>query len=147
MENRQRPRIAYYTINDPMDKRSWSGLTYFIGQTLQKNIGDVHFLGPVKIPWLLDKTFRGIQKFTRFVFKTEYIPKYSFLKNMYASRVLKKKMRGRQYDFLFAPAAASELGCLNTNLPIIYFGDATYKLYSETYEKEFRNLNSVSRLE
>jgi glycosyltransferase involved in cell wall biosynthesis len=147
MESYRRPRIAYYTINDPLDKRSWSGLTYFIGQILQKNIGEVHFLGPVRIPWILDKTFRAIQKFTRFVFKTEYIPKYSLLKNVYASLVLKKKMKGRQYDFLFAPAAASELAYLKTNLPIIYFGDATYKLYSETYEKEFKNLNSFSRRE
>lgn len=118
-----------------------------MGQTLQKNVGEVHFLGPVKIPWLLDKTFRGIQKLTRGIFKTEWIPKYSLLKNRYASWVLKRKMKGQQYDFLFAPAAASELAYLNTNVPIIYFGDATYKSYSETYAREFKNLNSFSRWE
>lgn len=147
MKNSRRRKIAYYSINDPLDKRSWSGITYYLGQTLQQNVGDVHFLGPVKIPWILDKAFRGIQKFTRVFFKTEWIPKYSFLKNRYAALILKRKMKGRQYDFLFAPAAASELACLNTHLPVIYFGDATYKIYSETYEKEFKNLNSVSRWE
>ena len=147
MENIKRPRIAYYTINDPLDKRSWSGATYYMGQALNNNVGDVDFLGPVKIPWFLDKTFRVIQKCTRFIFKTEWIPKYSLLKNIYAVRYLKKKMKGRQYDFLIAPAAASELAYLNTNIPIIYFGDATYKVYSETYKKEFRHLNSFSRWE
>lgn len=143
----QRPKIAYYTISDPLDKRSWSGATYFMGQAMQRNIGDVHFLGPVKIPWVLDKTFRALQKLSRFFFKTEWIPKYSLLKNIYAARVLKRKMKGRAYDFLFAPAAASELAYLYTALPIIYFGDATYKAYSDTYHKEFKNLNSFSRWE
>jgi glycosyltransferase involved in cell wall biosynthesis len=56
-------------------------------------------------------------------------------------------MKGRVYNFLIAPAAASELAYLKTNLPIIYFGDATYKAYSEIYEKEFKDLNSFSRWE
>ena len=147
-ENSPRRKIAYYTMNDPLDKRTWSGITYYMGQALQRNVGDVYFLGPVKIPWVMDKTFRGIQKLTRFFFSTEYIPKYSLLKNMYVSRILKRRMKGQQYDLLFAPAAASELAYINkTGLPVIYFGDATYKIYSETYKKEFHKLNSFSRWE
>ena len=147
MENLSRKKIAYYTINDPMDKRSWSGTTYYLGKSLQKNIGDVDFLGPVKIPWLLDKTLRGLQKLSRFFFKVEYIPKYSLLKNVYAARCLKRKMKKHQYDFLVAPGAAPELAYLNTCLPVIYYGDATYKIYSEDYEKEFKNLSLISRWE
>ncbi|WP_210521512.1 glycosyltransferase family 4 protein [Hymenobacter terricola] len=147
METMNRKRIAYFSINDPLDKRSWSGITYYLGQTLQKNIGEVDFLGPVPIPWVLDKTLRGMAKFARLVFKTEYIPKYSLLKNVYASLYLRRKMRGRHYDFLLAPAAASELAYCRTRLPIIYFGDATYQLYSTFYKKEFENLNAFSRWE
>ncbi|MBE7171072.1 MAG: glycosyltransferase family 4 protein [Williamsia sp.] len=147
LENTSRRKIAYYSINDPLDKRSWSGITYYLGQTLQKNIGEVHFLGPVKIPWFLDKTFRALQKLSRFFFRSEWIPKYSLLKNIYACWILKRKMKGHDYDLLVAPAAASELGYLNTRLPIVYFGDATYKAYSETYEKEFKGSNKFSRWE
>ncbi|MDQ6901827.1 MAG: glycosyltransferase family 4 protein [Bacteroidota bacterium] len=146
-QNSRRPEIAYYSINDPLDKRSWSGATYYVGQTLSRHVGNVHFLGPVKIPWLLDKTFRGLQKLSRFFFKTEWIPKYSLLKNKYAAKILKKKMKGRHYDFLIGPAAASELGCLNTNIPVVYFGDATYKIYSENYKKEFKSQNAFSKWE
>lgn len=142
-----RPKIAYYSINDPLDKRSWSGATYYLGQSLAKNIGDVHFLGPVKVPWLLDKTLRAIQKLTRILSKTQWIPKYSLLKNIYAVKQLKKKMKGHHYDFLIAPAAASELAYLKTTIPVIYYGDATYKIYSEAYLKEFKSLNSFSRWE
>ena len=147
MENSGRRKIAYYSFNDPLDKRSWSGTTYYMGQALQRNVGDVHFLGPVKIPWLLDKTFRALQKLSRFFFRSEWIPKYSLLKNIYASIILKRKMKGQSYDLLVAPAAAPELGYLNTELPIVYFGDATYKAYSETYEKEFKGSNKFSRWE
>ncbi|MDQ6762319.1 MAG: glycosyltransferase family 4 protein [Bacteroidota bacterium] len=146
-EIKNQTRIAYYSINDPLDKRSWSGATYYLGQSIKRNIGDIHFLGPVKIPWILDKTFRAIQKLSRFFFKTEWIPKYSLIKNIYAAGILKKKMKGHHYDFLLAPAAAPELGYLNTDIPIVYFGDATYKIYSETYKKEFKDLNSFSRWE
>jgi glycosyltransferase involved in cell wall biosynthesis len=142
-----RPRIAYYSIFDPLDKRSWSGIPYYMGKVLQCYVGDVHFLGPVKFPWVLDKTLRGMQKLSRLFFKREYIPKYSFLKNAYASYYLKKKMKGHTYDLLLAPAAASELGLLTTNIPVIYFGDATYKLYSAYYKKEFNNQGFLSRWE
>jgi glycosyltransferase involved in cell wall biosynthesis len=140
-------RIAYYSINDPLDKRSWSGITYYMGQAIKKDIGEVDFLGPVHIPWVLDKAFRAVQKLSRFFFGAEWIPKYSLAKNIYAARKLEKKMKGRQYDLLLAPAAAPELAYLRTHLPIIYYGDATYKNYSEMYEKEFKNLSSFSKWE
>ena len=147
MHTPTRRKIAYYTINDPLDKRSWSGITWYLGQALQSKIGDVHFVGPVKIPWLLDKLIRVLQKTSRAVFGVEWIPKYSLIKNIYASISLKRKMRGQHYDFVFAPAAAPELAYLKTNVPIIYFGDATYKIYSDTYKKEFRNAGSFTKWE
>ncbi len=147
MQPARRRKIAYYTINDPLDKRSWSGITYYLGQTLQQRVGDVDFLGPVPIPWVLDKACRALQKTSRALFGSEWIPKYSLLKNMYAAWYLGRKMKGHHYDFVMAPSAAPELAYLNTKVPIVYFGDATYKIYSETYAKEFANLGAISRWE
>lgn len=147
MEKLSRVKIAYYCLNDPLDKRSWSGIPYYLGKTLHKNIGDVHFLGPVKVPWVLEKTMRGIMKFTRRFLQLEYFPQYSLLKNKYASWYLKRKMKGRKYDFLVAPAAASELAYLTTDLPIIYFGDATFKAYSSTYKTVFDKVVPFSKWE
>jgi glycosyltransferase involved in cell wall biosynthesis len=147
MQPARRRKIAYYTINDPLDKRSWSGITYYLSQTLQQHVGDVEVLGPVPIPWLLDKTCRALQKTSRLFFRSEWIPKYSLLKNVYASWYLGRKMKGKQYDFIMAPSAAPELAYLTTSVPIIYFGDATYKVYSDTYAKESANLGAISRWE
>lgn len=146
-QSSHRPKIAYLSVNDPLDKRSWSGTTYYIGQTFQRNIGDVHFLGPVRVPWLIDKTLRAIAKFTRIVFKKEYATKYSLLLSWYSSRILKRKMKGREYDFIVAPAAATELSYFNTHLPVVYISDTTFRLISNYYKDDFKNLSPVSRWE
>lgn len=143
----RRLRIAFFCYYNPLDKRSWSGIPFYLGQTLQKNVGDVDFLGPVKTPWILDKFLRGIAKFTRIVLKREYITKYSILLNIHATWYLKKKMKGKHYDFLIAPASAPQLGLLKTKVPIIYFGDSTYRNYSTNYKREFKNLLGFSKWE
>jgi glycosyltransferase involved in cell wall biosynthesis len=144
---KKRSRIAFFCYYDPLDKRSWSGIPFYLGQTLQKNVGDVDYLGPVQTPWIIDKFLRAVAKFTRIVFKKEYIAKYSILLNVYAVWLLKRKMRGKHYDFLIAPASASQLGLLRTKIPVVYFGDATYRNYSTNYQKEFKNLAGFSRWE
>ena len=62
-------KIAYLALNDPLDKRSWSGTTYYIANALQKNGNDVDFLGPIKLPKWLDKVLRAMAKITRIIFK------------------------------------------------------------------------------
>lgn len=143
----QRIRIAYYCANDPMDKRSWSGITYYMGRSLQRHVGEVDLLGPVPLPYWLDKTLRGIAKINRILFKKEYATKYSALLGRYNARELKRRMRGKQYDCIVAPAASTELSFLDTDLPIIYFSDATFYRIREYYQWEFRNLSAYSKRE
>jgi glycosyltransferase involved in cell wall biosynthesis len=142
-----RLKIAYLTVNDPLDKRSWSGITYYLGQSLQRNVGDVDFLGPIKQPWLLDKYLRALAKFSRIVFKKEYNTKYSLILSWYAGRALRKKMKGRQYDCVVAPAASTEFAFFKSDFPSVYVSDTTFILISNFYKKEFENLSSFSRWE
>jgi glycosyltransferase involved in cell wall biosynthesis len=140
-------RIAFLSVNDPLDRRSWSGTTYYIGQTLKNRVGDVHFLGPVKIPRWLDKVLRAIAKSNRILFRREYAVKYSLLLSWYTSRQLKKRMKGREYDCIVAPAASTELSYFRTRLPVIYISDTTFLLISNYYAREFRDLLPFSRWE
>jgi glycosyltransferase involved in cell wall biosynthesis len=141
-----RPRIAFFSVNDPLDKRSWSGITYYMGQSLQRNVGDVDFLGPVKFPRLLDKVLRGIAKFNRIVFKEEYYTKYSLLQNLYSTWYLRKKMKGKAYDFICAPASSPALAYFKTDLPIVHLQDATFHLLSNYY-REFEKASRFTRWE
>lgn len=142
-DNPKRIRIAYFCVNDPMDKRSWSGITYYLGQSLQRNIGDVDFLGPVKFPNWLDKTLRGIAKIIRVCFKKEYYVKYSLLQNWYSTWYLTRKMKGREYDLICAPASSPALGYFKTALPIFHIHDATFKGLTQSY-KEFEKASRIS---
>jgi glycosyltransferase involved in cell wall biosynthesis len=143
----RRIKIAYLTVNDPLDKRSWSGITYYLGQSLQRNVGDVDFLGPVKFPWWVEKIVRAIAKFTRIVFKKEYNTKYSLLLSWYAAKALRKKMQGRKYDCVVAPAASTEFSFFPSDLPSVYVSDTTFRLISNYYKNEFEKISSFSRWE
>ena len=87
--------IAFYTIVDPLDKRSWSGIPYYLGKAFEEHGYKVHFLGPVKMPRLLNKFFRAFAKLNRIVFNSEYYVKHSLLWGWYAGRVLRKKMKSK----------------------------------------------------
>jgi len=140
-------KIAYLALNDPLDKRSWSGTTYYIAKALQKNGNDVDFLGPIKLPKWLDKVLRAMAKTTRIIFRKEYITKYSLLLSWYSSRQFTKKLRGKTYDCICAPAASAELGFLKTKLPVIYITDATFELVSNYDYGEFNKMSWFSKVE
>ena len=143
----RRIKIAYLTVNDPLDKRSWSGITYYLGQSLQRNVGDVDFLGPVQFPGWVHKILRAVAKFTRIVFKKEYNTKYSLLLSWYAARALRKKMKGKKYDCVVAPAASTEFSFFPSDLPSVYVSDTTFRLISNYYKNEFEKISSFSRWE
>lgn len=142
-----RIQIAFLTLNDPLDKRSWSGTTYYIGQTLDKYIGKVDFIGPVKFPWLITKIFGALSKITRVVFAKEYVVKYSLLLSWYAGRQMKKKMKGKQYDCIVVSASSNVLCFLKSKAPIIYISDTTFHQIINYYHDEFSNVSSLSKFE
>ena len=142
-QDNKRPRIAYYSVNDPLDKRSWSGIPYYLGQSLQRNIGDVDFLGPVPIPYWLDKTLRGVAKLHRVLFGREFYTKYSLMLNWYAMRVLSRRLKRGSYDFIFAPASSPALAFLRTSLPVLHLQDSTFRSYTGTY-MEFKKASRLS---
>src|SRR5580658_6675646 len=142
-DNRKRIRIAYFSVNDPLDKRSWSGVTYYLGQSLQRNIGEVDFVGPVRFPYWLEKFERGVAKLTRIVSGREYYVKYSLLRSWYSARYLRRKMKGREYDLIFAPASNPALGSFRSKLPIFHIHDATFKVLTGAYA-EFQKASRIS---
>lgn len=143
----KRIKIAYLTINDPLDKRSWSGITYYLGQSLAKHVGDVDFVGPVEFPGWLDKVLRAMAKINRILFRTEYATKYNLLSSWYARRVFRRRMRGKQYDCIVAPAASTGVACLDSKIPMVYVSDTTFRLISNYYKNEFERISPFSRWE
>lgn len=144
----KRIKIAFYTVVDPLDKRSWSGIPYYLGKALQKHGCKVDFLGPVPMPAFLDKFFRAIAKLTRLLFDAEYYVKHSLLWGWYAAGVIRKRMKGQTYDCIIAPGAPTELAFLKkTSVPVVYAMDATFNLLSNYYLEDYKKICSLSRWE
>src|SRR2546421_7509118 len=119
-------RIAFLTVNDPHDRRSWSGTEYAMARALEKHCGTLFYVGPLKT---LSRKIRrkfsvGLKKITGRTFM--------FNQTIWFSRELGKlagdKIRESGCNVIFAPAQSSAVAHLETNLPIVYLSDATFRL-------------------
>jgi glycosyltransferase involved in cell wall biosynthesis len=126
--------IAYLTANDPHDRRSWSGTEYAMARALEKHCGTLFYVGPLKT---LSRKIRrklsvGLKKITGRGFM--------FTQTIGLSRQLGKlagaRIRESGCNVIFAPAQASAVAHLETNLPIVYLSDATFRLMVN-YNDEF----------
>lgn len=118
-------RIAFLTAADPRNIRSWSGLHYMMAQNLAAHVGTVEYLGPVNLRYL----FALGDRVNRFVGLMRSGKRYQYSISIFVSRiyayVFARKLRGKKYDFIFAPAGYTEFAFLQTDLPIVYSCDST----------------------
>ena len=125
MPNSQPYRIAFLTSTDPKNKRSWSGLHYMIAQSLTSHVGHVDYLGPVSLRYLfalgdrVNKVVGWLGRGKRYHYSISVL-----VSRMYAS-IFARKLRGKEYDLIFAPAGYTEFAFLKTDLPIVYCCDST----------------------
>ena len=141
MDEKKKLKIAFLTSNDSRDKKSYSGTHYYMGQALIRNGFDVTFIGPLK-PWE-EIIGRIINRLSLLLFRKKFrFADTPYFSKRYAAMAL-KKMKGIDFDFVYAPAASKEIAFLKTTVPIIYTSDCTWKLLHNYYSK-FSNILSVS---
>ncbi len=138
----KRMKIGYVSAIDPNDKQSWSGTHFSILNSLKKEGYDVDILGPSrpKLELLIGKILAVIsQKISgkRFDYRHS-----NLLSKAYA-RYFEKKLKKKHFDFLIAPAASCEIAHLETQIPIVYVSDTTFKR-SLGYHKALTNLSHKS---
>ena len=121
----RRLRIAFLTATDPHDRRSWSGLHYMIGQTLAEHVGDVDYLGPVSLRYLFGLGDRANKLIHRLSAGKRYHYSVSVATSRLYALLFGRRLAGKHYDLIFAPAAYTEFAFLKTDIPIVYCGDST----------------------
>ena len=123
--------IAVVSAADPQDRRTWSGSTFFMASALQRHVGRVDYIGPMSIPGqkIKEKLARWLQR----VSGTRTYPFRTVAAARYFAGEVSRRLSGRSYDLIFAPAASVEIAYLETNIPIIYVSDATFALMQEVY--------------
>lgn len=132
-------KIAFISATDPNDKKSWSGIYYQMLVNLKSNNVEVDVLGP--IPFLFSKSLAIVNRITKLLFNKGYNYKNSILLSFIHSKYIQYKLGNSKYDYIFAPAASTEVAYLNTNIPIIYCSDSSFGQlndYYDTYSNLFK---------
>ena len=133
MTENKKLKIAFLTSNDARDKKSYSGTHYYMGQALIRNGFDVTFIGPLKV-WDL---FFGkvLNQLSKFFLRKKFRYLHSIYFSKRFSREAERKLYRKNFDFIYAPAASKEIAFLESNIPIIYNSDCTWKLLNNYYSK------------
>lgn len=129
----KRTRIALVTLNDPTDIRSWSGIPYYIAQALERNIGEVDFIGPIFSK--TEKLGSILNMFSNFIFRKKFdYRRAPFIAKRYG-RILAKRLSKKNYDVIVVPAASSAIAYLTKpEIPIVLIADATFAGMNEYYK-------------
>lgn len=143
-KDKNRIKIAFLTSADPKDKRSWSGVYYYMAKALQDYCGDVFLLGPVDIrEKVMEKPYRIISSISP---EKKYDSQHSIHLSLEYAKIFEEKLREQPYDVIFAPAASTEIAFIDTNIPIVYSSDTTFALISDYYPV-YSNLLDISMQE
>jgi glycosyltransferase involved in cell wall biosynthesis len=138
-----KPKILFLSADDPLDRKSWSGIQYKMFQELSGYF-EVIPSGPIPANWkiILIKIFARIG---RLVFGKNYNTNHSKIIGKSHIRQIAPLLQ-RQYDAIFASTASRELSQLTTDIPVVMSADGTFDL-GKDYYPVFSNLFSFSSKE
>lgn len=137
-------KIAFISASNPKDKKSWSGIHYQMFKALENKNIKVDCIGP--IPLFFIKSLAIINKITRLLFNKGYNHKNSILLSFIHSKIVQYRIGNKKYDYIFAPAASTEVAFLNTDIPIIYSSDSSFGQLNGYYDT-YSNLFNFSKKE
>jgi len=146
--NNRPVKAAYLTASNPFDKRVWSGAHYYILKALQKEFEMVIPFGPVntKMEKWVRYFLRLFEKFCMKILKKNYIVDNNRILSGYYAKIFEKKLKGQNFDVIFATAAPNLICKLKTKIPIFHIQDATFSLLTDNYPYA-TNLIKISRNE
>lgn len=144
-KNNQKIKVGFLTSRDPKDPVSWSGTYQSMLLALEREF-EVHILGPVPhIKWI-EKVLFFIQKTHKKFFSKNFNTHHNLVLSFYYSYKFYRRIKSRQIDVIFAPAASTEIAFLYTKIPICYLSDTSFGQICDYYPI-YSNLSSFSRRE
>jgi glycosyltransferase involved in cell wall biosynthesis len=124
---------------------SWSGTICFMANALEKYGADVTYLGPIEYPM---EELRGkvVHRSSQRLLKKNVMYHHGVRIAKHCSKVAATRLANQPFDVIFAPTGEAETAYLDTNIPIVLLGDATYESLCNYYPM-FSNLTKRSREE
>ena len=139
--------IGLITYNDPNDQKSWSGTYYHMLKEIKTMGFKVEKFGPYKFNLITKYGIKFlsviIYLFHIIVFQKRCNVLYSKSISLIYGKLLTKSIeKSKTIDILFVPAFSPGVAFLKTNIPIVYYNDATVDLLIDYYP----SLSNYSRL-
>lgn len=130
-------KVGFAARWDPLDKKSWSGTSYYTFQEIRKRneVEVFHF----RWPWYLREWLTTQKSLNRRLFKKQTVVEFTRAYARYFSKQLQKALRERPVDVLFVSASSQLVAYLETDIPVIYMTDATFQQI-QGYYPYFSNL-------
>ena len=140
-------KVAFLTREDPRLRSSWSGILFFMLRALEQHCEAVTALGPAAGGWW----FAGkvVRRLTRVVLRKNIDYTHTVVLSRILARTFTRKLSQHDnVDLIFAPVASTEIAFLDTELPIILYGDLTASLF-QNYAAHLAGLSpwSIAQLE
>lgn len=117
--------IGFLSSQPPTNKKVWSGSIFRIYESLLREGFEVTWI-PIRYTPAQEFFFDKIAKAYYRIFNRGFNKNQFIIKSLAASRNLPKELRHKDIDLIFAPTTATEIAFLKTDLPIVYFNDATF---------------------
>lgn len=135
--------IGYITVDDPRDRRTWSGINAFLLDALEAQVERVVILGPLRPQPVLFfcKAFNYLS--LRLLGKRFHYRDSFPMARAYA-RTLEKRLARERVDLIVAPAGLATTALLKTDVPIMYINDRSIAGAVE-YHKVLKGLFAFSR--
>jgi glycosyltransferase involved in cell wall biosynthesis len=133
---RGRPRVALIHPQDARDVRTWSGTVHFSKAAIERHVGPVADLSPVPLNTL---PLRALRRAVRTATGREYSYEHEPLLARYHGRYFSRLLARERPDLVFAPAGSSSVAFLETDAPVVYFSDSTWRIVQD-YLPSYRNV-------
>lgn len=116
-----RYKIAYVSVYDSNDVHNWSGLGYYIAKSLEKNVGDLDYVGNLKTRRFIEYEIKKAVNKLLFnkKFESKITPRVA--KN-YADQIA-RRIKDKKFDLIFCPGTVP-ISMLKTDTPIIIWTDS-----------------------
>ena len=130
-------KVGFASRWSPLDKKSWSGTSYYSYQQIKKysEVEIFHY----QWTWSVREWLTMQKSLNRRFFKkhtsVEFLKSYA----KYFSSQLQKELKKRPVDLLFVSASPQLIAYLKTDIPIIHMTDATFQQL-QGYYPNFSNL-------
>ncbi len=125
-------KIVFLTNHNPHHKGSWSGIIYQMYQGFEKNGFEIFYVGKSKP--LIRHFVKIYAKLYKLFSNKLYDTKHSLVISKAQGKIYSKQINVINPDFVFAPAASSEIAFLDIKAKMIYTSDTTFALMNGYYD-------------